>query len=257
MSQPLLQVNALGSMVNTKTILRHVSFELGLGSLVGIIGPNGAGKSTLLKHLSGYLSPQQGEVLLQGTSVSALPAQQRAKLISYLPQTNRVEFPYKVSEMVSLGLLDGHCLSTPEKQSKITQVLQRLGIESLQERTVDHLSGGEQQLVHLARILLQDTPLILLDEPSSSLDIGHEAQLMNILSSLTQEGKTVVVALHNLNTAAEFCDRLLLFGKGTLVADGTPQQLLTQDIIQGMYPYQVQVSINAHTGNPNILAVKD
>ncbi|OBT13518.1 iron ABC transporter [Vibrio sp. UCD-FRSSP16_10] len=255
-SHAQVTVSDLYVKFNQSVILDKVNFQLNAGSLVGIIGANGAGKSSLLKHISGYLNPMQGQVLIQGQEVFSLPSEQRARLLSYLPQINRVEFPYKVTEMVSLGLLNSEHLDKNSKKQKIQQVLKRLDIESLEDRQVDQLSGGEQQLVHLARILLQDTPVILLDEPSASLDIGHEAQLMNILYSLALEGKTVIVALHNLNTAAEFCDRLLLLNKGQLIADGTPQKVLTQQQIEGIYPFEVKVSTNSSTGNPNILAIK-
>ncbi|MFA0623467.1 heme ABC transporter ATP-binding protein [Vibrio breoganii] len=256
MSKPRLSTVELCSQINGKPILQEINFEVEAGALIGVIGPNGAGKSSLLKHLSGYLTPSSGNVFIKGQSLGALSASERAAQISYLPQSNRVEFPYKVTELVSLGLVNNASLSIEEKKQKIAQALKRLDIEYLADRTVDHLSGGEQQLVHLARILLQDTPIILLDEPSASLDIGHEAQLMNILHSLVKEGKTVVVALHNLNTAAEFCDRLMLLQNGRLVADGKPDKILTQELIESIYPYQVQVSTNTMTGNPNILAVK-
>ncbi|GAD88725.1 putative ABC transporter ATP-binding protein [Vibrio halioticoli NBRC 102217] len=251
-----VKVAELSVSFNGTSVLQNVSFELEKGSLVGIIGPNGAGKSSVLKHISGYLAPTEGRVCLFGEPVMELAADQRAALLSYLPQINRVEFPYKVSELIALGLVNNHALDKAQKKSQINKVLKRLNIERLEERSVDELSGGEQQLVHLARILLQDAPVILLDEPSASLDIGHEGQLMNILYSLAQEGKTVLVALHNLNTAAEFCDRLLLMHHGKLIADGVPSSILTQQQIQQIYPYEVKVSINSSTGNPNILAVK-
>ncbi|WP_235868485.1 heme ABC transporter ATP-binding protein [Vibrio ezurae] len=251
-----VQVADLSVSFNGTQVLQEISFELEKGSLIGVIGPNGAGKSSVLKHLSGYLPDSKGRVRLFGEPVSELPAHQRATLLSYLPQINRVEFPYKVSELVSLGLMNHHTLTKDDKKRRIKGALTRLNIQHLEDRRVNELSGGEQQLVHLARILLQDTPVILLDEPCASLDIGHEGQLMNILYSLAQEGKTVLVALHNLNTAAEFCDRLLLLNKGQLVADGMPSSILTQQQIQQIYPYEVKVSTNVSTGNPNILAVK-
>ncbi|GEA59992.1 ABC transporter ATP-binding protein [Vibrio comitans] len=256
MSKPRLNTVDLCAQINGKLILKEVNFEVSEGALIGIIGPNGAGKSSLLKHLSGYLKASSGDVFIQGRSIVELNSTERASQISYLPQSNRVEFPYKVTELASLGLVNNSNLNVDQKKQKIEQVLKRLDIENLADRTVEQLSGGEQQLVHVARILLQDTPIILLDEPSASLDIGHEAQLMNILHSLVKEGKTVVVALHNLNTAAEFCDRLMLLQNGKLLADGTPDKILTQELIQSIYPYQVQVSTNTMTGNPNILAVK-
>jgi iron complex transport system ATP-binding protein len=253
---PLLACN-LTYQIGQKTILNGIDFATGKGSLIGIIGPNGAGKSSLLKMLCGYLSPTSGHVELFNQDLSQISSLQRATQLSYLPQTTRVEFPYRVSELVSLGLV-GYSGTANVRLDKIDQVLSHLNILHLKDRDASRLSGGEQQLVHLARILLQDTPVVLLDEPCASLDVGHEAQLMNILYNLAAtEDKTVIVALHNLNTAAEFCDRLLLLNEGVVLADGMPGLVLTQNRLQSLYPHAVSVTVNTRTGNPNILAVKE
>lgn len=252
---PIL-VRDLSYRIGEKSILSEINIETSTGSLIGIIGPNGAGKSSLLKMLSGYLTPTTGCVELFNDNISQLSSKQRASKLSYLPQSTRVEFPYRVSELASLGLV-GHRGTQSDARQKIDEVLEQLEILHLKDRDASGLSGGEQQLVHLARILLQNSQVVLLDEPCANLDIGHEAQLMNILHSLaTLEGKTVVVALHNLNTAAEFCDRLVLMNSGTLIADGAPETVLTQERLQALYPHGVSVTINQATGNPNILAVK-
>lgn len=246
----------LGYEQGQTKLLSNISFGVDEPQLVGIIGPNGAGKSTLLKLLSGYYEPSGGQVLLNDQNVHQIESNQRARQVSYLPQSNRIEFPYQVQELVGLGLLHARLSGKKAIERAIDGALSALDILHLKHRSIADLSGGEQQLVHLARILLQDTPVVLLDEPGASLDIGHEAQLMNLLHRLTTQDKTVLVALHNLNTAAEFCHRLLFVREGELLADGTPAEVLTQSRIESIYPDGVLVEPNATTGNPNVLTVK-
>ncbi|GAM64705.1 ABC-type hemin transport system [Vibrio ishigakensis] len=236
-------------------ILQDINLEVGKGQLLGIIGPNGAGKSTLIKLLGGYHQPSLGQCTLDGNPLKNIGGEQRAKRIAYLPQSSQVEFPYSVSEVVSLGLQNS-ALSRSQKIKSINQYLAKLDIEHLAQRQINSLSGGEQQLVHIARILAQKTDIILLDEPCSSLDIGHEAQLMNLLHGYAAGGKSVVVALHNLNTAAEFCDKILLMDKGNVIAFGKPSEVLVEEHLHRLYPHNVAITYNPQTGNPNILPIK-
>lgn len=239
----------------TKRILEDITLDIGSGELLGIIGPNGAGKSTLLKLLSGYHHPNSGVCTLDKTPLAEISGEERAKRIAYLPQSSQVEFPYSVSEVVSLGLRTA-MLSRSEKIASINTHLALLNIEHLGKRQINSLSGGEQQLVHIARILAQQTEIILLDEPCSSLDIGHEAQLMNLLHQYSTQGKSVVVALHNLNTAAEFCDKIVLMDQGRVLALGKPSEVLIEAHLNHLYPHNVAVTSNPRTGNPNILPIK-
>ncbi|WP_261815301.1 ABC transporter ATP-binding protein [Vibrio gallicus] len=241
---------------NERVIIAPLDLQIKQGELIGIIGPNGAGKSSLIRLLSGFASPTQGEVLLGTRSLQQIKGEERATKIAYLPQVSRVEFPYSVSEVVSLGLTQHRAFTRNEKVAAIRASLQQLGIVHLEHRQINALSGGEQQLVHIARILAQETSIMLLDEPCSSLDIGHEAQLMNLLALQASQGKSIAVALHNLNTAAEFCSRLVLLNQGKVVATGAPKQVLTKHNLEALYPNNVAVTYNSQTGNPNILPIK-
>lgn len=237
-------------------VLRPMTFELSAGEVVGLIGPNGAGKSTLLKCLSHYIVGYEGSIKLEGQNLHEMPHSKRAQHISYLPQNNEVSFPFLVKDVVEMGLYTKRLtdsLSQIEVQNRILASLKSLDIEHLVDRQVTELSGGEKQLVHLARVLVQDTKTILLDEPSASLDIGHEATLMNSMRLEAIRNKCIVVALHNLNTAAEFCDRLILLNQGELIEIGSPDKVLDPKHVNALYGNHIVMTTNSKTGNRNIV----
>ena len=250
--EALLNVLNLSYQVGSKTLLKDISFSVNAGELVGVIGPNGAGKSTLMKCISGFQMYSQGDILIKGESLSSLTHIERALSMSYLPQYSEAAFPFSVMETIGLGF---HAKQQKELISKAVikeqsqAALERVGIGHLSSRTVTDLSGGEKQLVHFARSLVQGTPLMLLDEPTASLDIGHESQLMNVLHKECQNGKSALVAIHNLNTAAEFCDRLILINQGEVMAEGKPNDVLCEENIRALYQDLVMVSHHAVTGN--------
>ncbi|PMH44559.1 iron ABC transporter [Vibrio sp. 10N.286.49.B3] len=259
LKKPQLTVSGLCYQAGAKTLLNNISLEINSGELVGIIGPNGAGKSTLMKCLSGFQTLTHGEVALQGKPLHKISHIERARCMSYLPQYNEAAFPFSVAETISLGFhaqQQQAFISPKTIQSQITQALRQLGIEHLRSRSITELSGGEKQLVHFARLLVQDTPLLLLDEPTASLDIGHESQLMNVLAKACQQGKSALVAIHNLNTAAEFCDRLILINHGEVMADGHPSDVLSQQNIHQLYQDKVMVTRHPVTGNAIISPYK-
>ncbi len=247
-----LQVSELEYQVAKNRLLKGVSFSITSGELVGIIGPNGAGKSSLMKCLSGFQPYTQGCVEIQGQNLKMLSHNQRALSMSYLPQYNEAMFPFSVIETIELGFYARQqqaALSHFIIKDNILAVLERVGIAHLQHRLVTELSGGERQLVHFARLLVQDAPLMLLDEPTASLDIGHESQLMNALRYECQQQKSALIAIHNLNTAAEFCDRLILLNQGEVMAEGKPNEVLTKKNMQMLYQDFVTVSRHSETGN--------
>ncbi|MUK61809.1 ATP-binding cassette domain-containing protein [Aliivibrio fischeri] len=250
--KPLLSVSQLNYHVGVKVLLKSISFTINSGELVGIIGPNGAGKSTLMKCISGFQSYVQGSIEIQGKSLASLSHIERALCMSYLPQYSEAAFPFNVMETIAFGFHAKQqkiTMSSTEIDVKSRAALEKVGIAHLHKRNVTDLSGGEKQLVHFARTLVQDTPLMLLDEPTASLDIGHESQLMNVLYQECQKGKSALVAIHNLNTAAEFCDRLILINHGEIMAEGKPNDVLNEENIRTLYQDLVMVSHHAVTGN--------
>lgn len=252
LTKMLLNVSSLSYQVGSKALLKDISFSVNTGELVGIIGPNGAGKSTLMKCISGFQAYSQGEISIKGEPLSSLSHIERALSMSYLPQYSEAAFPFSVMETIGLGFharQQQEVISAALIKDQSKAALDRVGIGHLSSRTVTDLSGGEKQLVHFARSLVQGTPLMLLDEPTASLDIGHESQLMNVLHKECQNGKSALVAIHNLNTAAEFCDRLILINQGEVMAEGKPNEVLSEENIRTLYQDLVMVSNHAVTGN--------
>ncbi|NCN04535.1 MAG: ABC transporter ATP-binding protein [Spirochaetales bacterium] len=235
-----------------KTLVQNIHISLEPGKLVGLIGPNGAGKSTLLGLLLGYLKPTQGLVEIEGKNLRNLKDKERARTLSYLGQSRVLHFPFTLQEIVEMGSYanpDGLGFPGKSEKARARDALRYVGLEGLRDRNFLTLSGGEQQLGLFARILVQNTPIVLLDEPTSSLDLGHEAQLLEMARELALEGRVVLTALHNLNSAAEYCHRLILMDKGNLVADGEPAEVLSQERVEKSYATRVRVGNNENTGS--------
>lgn len=235
---PSLVINQLSYHQGSQPLLQNINVAINPGELVGIIGPNGAGKSTLLKCLSGFITPSHGNITLFEQPLTNYNHQQRAQHLSYLPQYTEPAFGFLVNDIIHYG----YHLSSSMPQEKINSIINELEINTLLMRPINQLSGGEQQRVHFARILIQNAAVMLLDEPTASLDIGHESQLLNILSQHCQQGKSALIAIHNLNSAITFCDRLLLLEHGQQIAFDTPEKVLTPQQITALYHHHVSVS---------------
>ena len=248
---PVLTARGLDYRIGTAQLLDDVNLELRRGELLGLIGPNGAGKSTLLRNLIGYLTPSRGEVLVQGRPISEYSSRERAKRVSYLSQYGPDQFPFPVIEVVEMGAYPvigmGRAPGTRERESAM-RALSYVGLERLADRSFPSLSGGERQLVLFARILVQESPIILLDEPTASLDIGHETTLLQMVHDLCEEGYSAIIALHNLNVAAEYCRRLVLMDRGRVRAEGPPDKVLTRELVEECYHTPVHVGRNESTG---------
>lgn len=219
--------------------LADVDLSLHPGELVGVIGPNGAGKSTLLKALAG-LQGCQGDVHLDGRALSALAPVQRARLLGYLPQAGSSSWALSVRDVVALGRL-------PWGDSDpvlIDAAMRATGAGQLADRRVDHLSGGEQARVWLARVLAGQPRVLLADEPVASLDLYYQREVMHALRAFADDGNAALVALHDLGLAARHCDRLLLLDQGRLVADGTPAVVLDAVRLQAVYGLPVCVDLS-------------
>ena len=251
----VLRAAGLRYRIGSAELLSGVDFELKKGELVGLIGPNGAGKTTLLKTLIGFLKPSGGDVYLDGRPIGDYKARDRARRIAYLSQHGPDQFPFPVIEVVEMGAYPVVGLGrAPGKRERDAahKALAYVGLEHLAYRSFPTLSGGERQLALFARVLVQESPIIILDEPTVSLDIGHEAALLNMVGDLCAEGRSAVVALHNLNLAAEHCHRLVLMERGTVRAVGTPEEVLTRELIETSYHTEVHVGRNESTGSVSI-----
>lgn len=237
-----LTINSISLKIKDNDILKDVSTSLNSGEMVGLIGPNGAGKSSLIKAILGLLDSTSGSITLDGEDFSALPIKERAKHIAYAAQGAPVHWPLTVDNIVALGRLPHmnpwRQMSTQDKRI-IMDVLLQTDTEHLKDRSVMTLSGGERARVLLARALATNADFLLADEPIASLDPAHQLQIMDILKAQSARGKGVCVVLHDLSLALRFCDRLILLHEGSLVADGTADEVLTNSILKAVFGISV------------------
>ncbi|AHI00389.1 ABC transporter ATP-binding protein [Kutzneria albida] len=239
-----LELRGVGAGYRGRPVVSDVSLELPEGSWLAIIGPNGAGKSTLLKSVAG-LVPATGEVLLGGRALGSLSQRERAREIGYAPQIPALPEGLTVTDYVLLGRTphlgplgrEGHA-----DLVVVAEVLGRLDLSALANRPLRTLSGGERQRAVLARVLAQQTGVLLLDEPTTGLDIGHAQALLELVDTLRRaDGTTVVTTLHDLTLAAQYPDRVLLLDSGRVVASGPPASVLTADRLSEHYAARVTV----------------
>lgn len=241
-----------------KDVFADVSLSIRTGEVLGLVGPNGSGKSTLLRVLCGLLRPQAGHVILDGKPLSSYSGQERARILAFLPQAVNPAFALSVFEVVCLGRyphIGAFGALRPHDKEIAERCMRDTEVESLRSREFLTLSGGERQRVLLASILAQEPKILLLDEPTSALDIHHQIEIFTLLERLANEGYGVVVVTHDLNLAAQFCDRLLLLGdQHRMIAEGRPDNILTEGLLSGAYASAIRVSKNPVTGAPLIWA---
>lgn len=253
---PLLARNLHFGYRSEEAVLRDVSLTVEKGQILGILGPNGSGKSTLLRLLSGWLKPERGVVELWGEPLGRLGAREIATQIAVVPQETHVDFPFTVMEMVLMGrapYLGGFAFESEADIACAREAMERMGVAHLARRMVQELSGGERQRVVLARALAQDTPVLLLDEPSAFLDLHHVVAIYDLLRDLAEEGRSIVTVLHDLNLAALYCDRVVLLSQGRVFCAGTPEEVITYKNITEVYETEVYVDLNDLTGAVNVL----
>ena len=250
----MLAARGVVARYGSHTVLNGVDVTLRSGELVGLIGPNGAGKSTLLRVLAGLRKADGGAIGLDGRATSEIPAQAFARSVAYLAQGGEVHWPMRAASVVALGRL-------PHRQTRtgtdaidgaaITRAMQATGVAALADRRIDTLSGGERMRVLLARALAVEADLLLADEPVAALDLRHQLQVMGLLRGIARKGSGVLAVLHDLSLAARFCDRLVLVADGHIVADGSPDEVLTPVHLKRVYG--VEMITGAIDGIPYLL----
>lgn len=247
----VLEARGVSFNQKDKSIIRNIGFQLKKGELLGLVGPNGAGKSTLLRCLAGFYTPSAGEIELLGRGLTSYKPRERARNLSYITQENSQAFDFTVLEVLMMGAYAQLGYWQPpgkETEEEARRALRFVGLENLAGQSFPLLSGGEKQLVLFARTLVQDSRVLLMDEPTANLDIKHEQNLLSMTRELCSEGRSALVSIHNLDRAAEFCDRIILLDRGSIAAVGTPEQVLSRDNLEGVYQTPLHVSRNASTG---------
>lgn len=224
-------------------VCSDVSAEFRGGEFVAIVGPNGAGKSSMLALLAGDIEPTSGSVSLDGAPVSEMDARLLARRRAVMTQANEVTFPFGVREVVEMGRFPW--VDTPrqgEGQAKVRDAMSRVEVDYLSERKITALSGGERARVALARVLAQDTEILILDEPTSALDIRHQELVLQLLKEKSQSGSLVIVVLHDVEAAAAYADRVVLLERGRVRANGRPESVLSSALLSEVYQYPVHVT---------------
>jgi iron complex transport system ATP-binding protein len=251
MTENLIETREVSFSIADKRIIDRISISVKRGEFVGLVGPNGAGKTTLLRLLIGVLDTTGGEILLGSRRLQDIRLRERARRVSYLSQETTTVFPYPVLDILLMGrypFLGRFRRETESDLEKASRALAYVGLRGFEERYFNELSGGERQLVLFAKILVQETELLLLDEPTSNLDIKHQDQFFSMAHELSREKKAVVAAVHNLNIASQYCSRLILLHRGRVAVEGKPEEVLLSERLDPVYETKTVVTRNTSTG---------
>lgn len=245
-----LQIQDVSFSYRQNEVLKDLSFSVPRGRVVGILGANGAGKSTLFKLILGVLPLQKGEIKINGHSVKTLTSRERAKQMAYIPQTQTGSFQFTVEEMVLMGTTSSFSMfAQPGKHERIkaAEAMKLLQIEQFSNRLYDQLSGGEQQLVLIARAVAQDAPILIMDEPTASLDYGNQIRVLEEVRQLANRGYLVLISTHNPQHIFLYADDVLLIEGGTARAFGKPQDVLSEALLSHVYRVPIQLEKSART----------
>jgi len=240
-----------------KVVLEDMTFQVMPGEMVGLIGPNGCGKSTIIKALSRVISPHSGKIFLDGKDISRIPRRDLARLLGVVPQIPLLPSTFTAFEIVLMGRnphLGLFQYEGPEELAITWRAMERTATQPLAERRIGELSGGEVQCIIIARVLAQETKAILLDEPTANLDIGRQIEILDLIKGLCRESNlTVLAALHDLNLASQYCDRLVLINNGRIHAEGTPREVIITQNIKEVYGTDGCIYAHPVNGLPVVL----
>ena len=257
----MLKIKDLTCGYESGFFLKDINFEVNDGELMGIIGPNGSGKSTLLRAISRALKPLKGEILFKGRSIDRMGFKELAQRVSVVSQSvEQLSLNFTVKDYILLGRIPYRkrfqILETKTDEKIVANTMSLTDITHLSERNIGELSGGERQRAIIARALAQEPELLLLDEPTIHLDIGHQIEILDLVKRLNRKNNlTVIVVLHDLNLASLYCDRLLLLKEGKVHSIGIPEQILTYSTIEEVYKTLVVVEKNPVSSKPLICLV--
>ena len=254
-----LTVEELALGYRERTVIESLDLTVATGRVTAIVGANACGKSTLLRSMSRLLAPRAGRVLLDGLQVHKMPAKELARTLGLLPQAPTAPEGITVSDLVGRGRNPHHGFLTRwtrEDDAAVAAALEATQTVELAERPVDELSGGQRQRVWIAMALAQETDVLLLDEPTTYLDVSHQIEVLDLLTDLNRErGTTIVMVLHDLNLAARYADQLVALAGGRLHACGTPQEVLTEDTVRAVFGLESSVVTDPVSGRPLMLPI--
>jgi iron complex transport system ATP-binding protein len=238
-------------------VLRDITLEATPGEMVGLIGPNGSGKSTIIKALSRVIHPDSGKITVNGRDINKIPRRELACMVGVVPQLPLLPSAFTAFEIVLMGRNPHLGLFQSEDRrdwALAWQAMVKTGTDPLANRHINELSGGEIQCVLIARVLVQETGAILLDEPTANLDIGRQVEILDLIKQLcTEKNLTVMAAVHDLNLAAQYCDRVILIHRGRIHAEGTPREVITEGNMRQVYGAENCVYTHPVNGLPTVL----
>jgi len=254
----MLTIENLTVSYGKKPILNDLSLTIKQGSITALIGPNGCGKSTLLKSIAGSLKPTAGRISLAGQDIGLLGHKERAQRLSMLAQSPTTPEGITVRQLVSFGrnpyLSNWGRLSQQDHQV-VDQALTGTGLADLAQSRLDQLSGGQRQRAWIAMVLAQDTDYVLLDEPTTYLDLAHQIELMRLMQKMNQQGKTIIVVLHDLNQACRYCDQLVVLKAGEVQAQGSSEQIFTRELLRQVFSFEAQIINDPVANKPMCIAL--
>jgi iron complex transport system ATP-binding protein len=254
--EPIVEVRGVSFRYGAALALEDASLAARSGEFVGLLGPNGAGKSTLVRLVAGLLAPARGTVRLAGFDPARAPRREVARTCALVPQEPRLTWPFTVREVVMMGRAPRQgllALPGPLDHGAVQGALRACDLVELADRRIDALSGGERRRVFFARALAQEPRVLLFDEPTAFLDLGHQVAAMRMAQAAARGGLCVVAVLHDLNLAAAACDRLVVMSRGRVVAEGAPAEVLTRDRVREVWNVEVWRGDNGSSGAPVVL----
>ncbi|KZF04919.1 iron-dicitrate transporter ATP-binding subunit [Rhodococcus sp. EPR-279] len=256
-TKPRLHTDDITVGYDKSVVSENLTVEIPDGKFTVIVGPNACGKSTLLRALSRLLKPSRGTVLLDGKAISSYPAKEVARRLGLLPQTSIAPDGISVADLVARGRYPHQKLirqwSTAD-EAAVIEAMNSTGVTSLSARPVDELSGGQQQRVWVAMVLAQQTPLLLLDEPTTFLDIAHQIELLDLLATLNREnGRTLVAVLHDLNHACRYADHIIAMKDGAVVTEGAPADVVTAELVEAVFGLPCRIIDDPESHTPLVI----